>query len=1420
MTTAVPEFLPDDNLNPSLENSSKDETNETGNNENINKVNGDSSIKMTLFDREQNAIALLLKAIEERVRDEREIQQEFDRRMTQTQKSYNKNCKTLQAQKEESLSNHRKKYDETIQEIDEQNNSRFGEILTKCGNDRTKFRNDFEEKLKNNQSALQDSYWTAESVAEAGERDAKTQFENIQREAIQYNEQIQGYWNRTVPYLSQFNLPAGELPVDEHGEIPIGEPLEVLENAFAEVETKLQNLHSSWLRFFGSNKGLITISLSAIVLAILTAFLMKDLAGMLPIFVPVFLILSIGGQRILRIWTKKEIQKYSSLIINDLQIADHAREAFELRGKQQMQQRIRHLHLQKDLDRRRAEEKYNPIIAKLIEQNKIDLAEVDGKEERRLNRVKVWYEQSTRLALEHYEAGVKKFEAEFEDRLNETESLYQEELSNNQNFLAENKARYKKLWFDRTLEVRNTIKDLLLVGQERFADWETPFWDNIPKFTSIPQGIQFGKLNIDLHNVPDALPLDSELKPPLPAQIYLPAYLPFPQKTAVILQCKEQGKTASVQALQAIMLRFLTANPPGKVRFTVIDPSGLGNHFAAFMYLADYDEHLIGARIWTETAQIEKKLSDLTEHMENVIQKYLRNQYRSIEEYNQQAGEVAEPFRVLVIANFPANFSLEAARRLVSIATSGSVCGVYTLLSWDSQLPLPQGFNKSELDQICQKLVWKENQFLWQNPVLGNFPLQIDQPPDLDQMTRLIRTVGERSRDANRVEVPFAFVAPQDQEIWTSDSRKGISIPIGRAGATKRQWLKLGIGTAQHALIAGKTGSGKSTFLHAMITNLALHYSPDEIQLYLIDFKKGIEFKMYAAQQLPHAKVIAVESEREFGLSVLQRLDVELKLRGERFRDAGVNDVAGFRDRFPDQSCPRILLVVDEFQEFFVEEDKQAQEASLLLDRLVRQGRAFGLHVFLGSQTLGGAYSLARSTIDQMAVRIALQCSDADAQLILSKDNSAARLLSRPGEAIYNDQNGLSEGNHLFQIVWLPEKDRETRLSSLRNRVKHQLPKPIIFEGANPAFLHLNPVLKKWLEQPNWPKESRVANILLGDPIAIQDSTMVIFRPQSSQNLLMIGQEEETALSLFCASILSLAAQFAPDKVEIDILDMTNEDDPNWGTLKKVTDQLPHRIHFIERAKLGAALQTRWDEVSARQKGTSTDRTHRFILIHGLQRIRDLRKEEDSGYSRRGAERVSSPSELFSYLLREGPGFATHLIMWCDTITNLNRSIDRQGLRECALRILFQMGANDSSILIDTPAASKLGRNRALLVTEELARAEKFRPFMLPEPAWLAEFKNRSIAKVQITEKDLQDANQITEKSGLENPNAVQETASIGSANHADQITIESSVHIPQDNSHTQTSSTKLNGVKHPDLESELKSNHSASDANSVPKIE
>ncbi len=635
----------------------------------------------------------------------------------------------------------------------------------------------------------------------------------------------------------------------------------------------------------------------------------------------------------------------------------------------------------------------------------------------------------------------------------------------------------------------------------RFPDWArangTP-WKPVP---GLPPALRIGEVLLKLESFPGGPSKDDRLRAMAPDEFLLPALLDFPDTSSVIVEFSgDEGRKKAIDAMQAVMLRFLTGLPPGKVRFTIIDPVGLGRSFAAFMHLADYSEALVNGHIWTDPQDIDARLAEINSHIETVIQRYLRNEFATIEQYNTQAGEVAEPYRVLVIADFPTGFAESSSKRLAAIAKSGPRCGVYLVLGIDTAQPFPVNTDRRDLEMHSAKLVWHNGKFVLRDPNYQAFPLSLDSPPPGDGFTKLLHAVGTAAREANRVEVPFEVIAPKREDYWKGDSRSLVSVPLGRAGATKLQPMELGKGTSQHVLIAGRTGSGKSTLMHALITNAALIYSPDDIELYLLDFKKGVEFKTYATHRLPHARVIAVESEREFGLSVLQRLDVELKTRGDIYRDLGVQDVAGYRQA-TGKPMPRILFIVDEFQEFFVEDDKLAQESSLLLDRLVRQGRAFGVHVILGSQTLSGAYSLARSTLGQMAIRVALQCSEADAQLILNEDNAAARNLSRPGEAIYNDSNGSSEGNHIFQVVWLPDARREAYLKTLAEMARQQgfdRKDQIVFEGNKPSDLARHPAFLATRGELAT-AGGRVAHAWLGEAVAIKDPTAATFRAQGAR---------------------------------------------------------------------------------------------------------------------------------------------------------------------------------------------------------------------------------------------------------------------------------------------------------------------------------
>ncbi len=898
-----------------------------------------------------------------------------------------------------------------------------------------------------------------------------------------------------------------------------------------------------------------------------------------------------------------------------------------------------------------------------------------------------------------------------------------------------------KRWLTGVERLQTVAGQLMAASQCSFPDWTAAAWSEWTPATTIPSSLPFGRLDFDLGDVENGVSQDPRLMPP-GTVFSFPMVFPFRDRSLLLMKAGGEGRVQAIAAMQAMMLRLLTSFPPGKVRFLIVDPVGLGENFSAFMHLADFNDQLVSSRIWTESGHIERRLGELTEHMENVIQVYLRNEYQAIQDYNESAGELAEPYRILVVANFPANFSETAARRLLSIVSSGARCGVFSLLILDTGLQLPREFQLPYLERYAVKLTWRNGQFVWDDPDLAGTRQVLAGPPTAEQFTDLVRRVGHEARDAGRIELPFKLIAPARDEWWTADSRQGVDVPVGRAGVTKFQNLQLGKGTSQHVLLSGKTGSGKSTLLHVLILNLALRYSPDEIELYLIDFKKGVEFKAYAEAAVPHARVIAIESEREFGLSVLERLDLELKQRGDLFRQRGVQDLPGFRAAEPDRKMPRILLIVDEFQELFVEDDRIAQTASLFLDRLVRQGRAFGIHVLLGSQTLGGSYSIPRSTIGQMAVRIALQCSEADAHLILSEENTAARLLNRPGEAIYNDANGLYEGNHPFQVVWLSDHEREEYLTQLNEWAGPRLNAygpAIVFEGNQPADPAKNSRLCEMLQSPSWTEPNFVAKAWLGAPVAIKEPTAATFARQSGAHLLLVGHQEDSALGTLAAALVSLAAQHAPTDprdgqpgVRFYVLDGLRPDAPQAGFWNQLAAVLPHSLKIASPRKAPEVIAEIAEELARREASDQEDAPPIYLVIYDVARFRDLRKSDDDfGFSRSDEDAPPNPGRQFRAILHDGPAVGVHALIWADGYNSVVRSIDRQGLDDIEMRVLFRMNAADSSNLIDSAAASQLGVHRAIFDDEGQGLVEKFRPYGLPTGAWLEWVKSQFQGRVE-----------------------------------------------------------------------------------------
>ncbi len=846
-----------------------------------------------------------------------------------------------------------------------------------------------------------------------------------------------------------------------------------------------------------------------------------------------------------------------------------------------------------------------------------------------------------------------------------------------------------------------------------------------------PGCVRFGSLAIDLSKIAAESVPEVELhnRPPMrlipPPPYAVPAWLAMPSQSSLMIEHDREQRESAIELLRATVFSLLHTLPAGRCKFTFVDPVGLGQSFAAFMHLADYDDSLVGGRIWSEQDQIERRLADLTEHMETVIQTFLRNEFATIDEYNAQAGELAEPYRFLVIADCPTNFSDEALRRLANVATTGARCGVYVLMSRDSRVTLASPTLLDDLRKSCTVISQHAGRFVWGDAVFRRFAFEPARAPADEQLTARLHEIGKAARDSKRVEVPFSIIAAGGDDLWTRSTSADVSVPVGRTGATRLQSFRLGKGVAQHALIAGKTGSGKSTLLNILITNLSMWYSPDELEYYLIDFKRGVEFKAYATYRLPHARAIAIESDREFGLSVLQRLDAEIARRGELYRQSSVQDVASFRAANPGVRLPRVLLIIDEFQELFSEDDKLAQEAALLMDRLVRQGRAFGIHLILGSQTIGGSATLPRTTIGQMAVRVALQCTEADSQLILGDNNSAARLLSRPGEAIYNDAGGAVEANSPFQICWLSDHDREMALRQVADLARDRKVPPMsvtVFEGNAPARIEDNTELLKQFRR--WDRLTEVAptlSAMIGEAVAIKPPSHVLLRQRAGANVLITGQQEEQALAVLSSMAISIVGQVPGKLARFVLLDATPADSVLYQRLGSILRQIPAEAREVEFRDAGAAVVELAAELERRRAG-ELPLTPVALIINGLQRYRDLRRTEESfsfSLDSGDAPKPVAADKAFVDLLREGPAVGIYVLVWVDTLAALDRTLERSVLREFDHRVLFQMSAADSSTLIDSPAANKLGSFRAIYYSEELGVIEKFRPYEVPTDAYL-----------------------------------------------------------------------------------------------------
>lgn len=571
----------------------------------------------------------------------------------------------------------------------------------------------------------------------------------------------------------------------------------------------------------------------------------------------------------------------------------------------------------------------------------------------------------------------------------------------------------------------------------------------------------------------------------------------------------QQTTKVPVPEINILLEKHIRAFPPGSFLFHLCSADGSLENFQAFSSFLTEFPKIGGEKIYTKKEEIASILKKYNLLLDDILQKKLIG-YSGIEEFNEKNPNIKIPCRCICITGFPANFTTEMTEDLLRLLNQGKRAGISVLLN--CEMKYADTLNSSLLQEVLRR----EGTFELQDGYLKNY-LQPAVAFWLYSTSQKLTVTEEFAERYQAFEEKILSVKDLlDERDWfCQTSRDLLRIPIGINEYGKIHCLEMGDpvanGTSHYGLIIGATGSGKSNLLHTIITNGILSYPPEELELYLMDFKEGTEFKIYEDKCLPNIRCLALDTLQEFGESILTELWKILKERNELFTTASKNgiEIKNISDyRKAGYPMPRILVIADEFQVLFDREQnkKIADRCASLISEFISKARAYGIHFLFATQTLHRIYeggsAINRSTLEEMHIRIGLQCQSKEMELLFGTEHLREcmnKQSTNKGSAVYLENDIVSKPVGV-QIAFT---DPQIQASLLSKAEKHyqdrSYPKPLIFRGKTVPVLN---------QDQNMASSSSC--FLLGEPIHIAAPVQIILGRKRRENLLIIGENQET----------------------------------------------------------------------------------------------------------------------------------------------------------------------------------------------------------------------------------------------------------------------------------------------------------------------
>ena len=774
----------------------------------------------------------------------------------------------------------------------------------------------------------------------------------------------------------------------------------------------------------------------------------------------------------------------------------------------------------------------------------------------------------------------------------------------------------------------------------------------------------------------------------------MPVVAPFFNRNSLTIVYKNGERDKLKNLIDSILTRCLMSAEAGNILFHFMDGNGNGSLFFDYLKCSNKTLQLFDGKLNVSPQEIDGCLQKLMLTYKEIDQKIRKGE--PIVQYNKNNPKSRLPYHLVVMDSFPKGVSssylplisrwmndeLEAGLHFIFLVEEQDLPKVSSIITSTSIYHIPNNYVIRNMGAALQKVL----SFVDENFTKEKTMLFEDYYKNMEWW---------QGNCSNYTRIPFGLSYANNYNLTFNEEGKD----SGLSSAT--------------AVIAGMPGCGKSSLLNTIIMGASISYSPHELRFIMIDMK-GVGFKQYVTEKLPHVEFVALKANPKFGLHTLRNIQKKGIERQRFFVAKNAKNFDDFRRKYPSEEMPRYMILIDEYQELLKGETRS--EALEIIEYIVRVMRYSGFNIILSSQNV----DLPNDILLNVSHRIAMRCSTAIGRAVLGFYDERTPQLNT-GQAIVYCENA-----DMVQSYYLPSEDSEipadgsmscrSYLKQIRERWNSQTNGTydqhlVVFDSEMPALLSNNRTYKSMVVNPEATKKELLFSP--GEKYMV-DGTDFIRRlaRNKNENILVMGGKLQVSTRAANTLFLSMLPQL-DRSTNIDIVSFQNRSEQTlFEEIGKssalVCDQFPN-AHFHELSQdISPLLDNTLKEIEYRKKKASKGEIlqPRLLIIYRTDANSQFEQEEvATGYSGTVMKYVcSEQTEKVKQILEEGPQVGVFCILHFNDTEGYYNMFDEDDKSYFNHRVLLQMSEEDSKTFLN----SFIQKDASELVDNEASEEHKY----------------------------------------------------------------------------------------------------------------